>query len=319
MRAQVVPEPGPARWLCRTANLAVAEGKGGRLVLGRPTLEPSVDKEYSVAKVAPTQEAADAIVNFVKRALFELHPIRSKGEDGTAQPAFEAVCEKGKLKVSAPPIVQREVTTLLRAILKVQPKRGFEDVRVSYEAYEIGFLGARSSAQPPNIVGEVTVSAETVPAPEAAWALTSAAKVSFYVDPWDEGLKTSKVTLKAEKQLLKEVAEGMAKQLGAELCWHDEAWVLVRRERRQLFEGLLARAYNTSGGGWRGRFLREGLKGLGDLPKALPHTVESAGDLLLICGPPEAHKPVEDFVKAPVEDDGPRHRPGFRPGGHKGR
>ncbi|MBM4041788.1 MAG: hypothetical protein FJ290_25095 [Planctomycetes bacterium] len=309
-----------ARWLCRTANLIIAEGKGGRLVLGRPTLEPSVDRDYSVAKAAPTQEAADAIVNFVKKAFFELHPIRSKGEDGTAQPAFEAVCEKGKLKVSAPPIVQREVATLLRAILKVQPKRGFEDVRVSYEAHEIGFLGFRQSAQPPSIVGEVTVSAADVPGPEAAWALTSAAKVSFYADPWDEGLKKAKVTLQAEKRPLKEVAEGLAKQLGAELCWHDDAWVFARRERRHLFDGLLARAYNTSGGGWRGRFFREGMKGLGDWPRVLPYTVERADDLLLICGPPEAHKPVEDFVKAPVEDDGPpRHRPGFRPGGPKGR
>ena len=306
------------RWLCRTANLVVVEGKGGSLVLGRPTIAPSVDKEYTVAKVAPTEEAANAILNFIKRAFFELHPIRFTGEDGRVEPAFEAVCEKGKLKVSAPPIVQREVVTLLRAILKVQPKRGIEDVRVPYEAYEIGFLDGRQPVPVPKLVGEVTVSAASVPAAEAAWALTSAGKVSFYVDPWDEGLKKAKVTVQAEKQPLKDVAEGLAKQLGTELCWYDDAWVFVRKDRRPLFDGLLARAYNTSGGGWRGRIFREALDGLGNLPRSLPFTVERADDLLLICAPPDSHKQVEDFVKAPA-DEGPPHRPGFRPGGHKGR
>jgi hypothetical protein len=135
------------------------------------------------------------------------------------------------------------------------------------------------------------------------------------VDPWDEGLKKTKVKLQAEKQPLAEVVEGLEQQLGAERCWHDDAWVFVRKARRPLFESMLARAYNTSGGGWRGRFFRDVMQGLGDLTKALPFTIERAGDLMLICAPPDAHKSVEAFVKAPVDEGPPVHRPV----GHKGR
>ncbi|HUT32049.1 MAG TPA: hypothetical protein VNE39_01100 [Planctomycetota bacterium] len=316
--------PWPAvRWLCRTCNLIVAEAKDGRLALARPTLEASADKEYAVAKVVPTQEAADALVSFLKKTIFELHPGRVRTEQGTLEPAFEATCQNGKLKVFATPIVQREVLTLLRAIAKVQPKRGFEDVRVAYASHELGFLGPRPTGVGPKLVGEVSLSLADVPAPQAAWALTSAAKTSFYVDPWDEGLGKARVTFQAEKQPLKDIAEALAKQLGAERCWYDEAWVFVRKGRRPLFEAIVARAYNTSGAGGRwGRFpfVRDLFQVTRDLlGRNLPFAIERADDLLLVCAPPEAHKAAEDLLKAPVDDGPPRHRPGPKGGGHKGR
>jgi len=308
--AKGMPAWATVRWLCRVCNLIVGEGKDGRLTLGRPTIEPSVDKEYAVAKVAPTQEATDALVNFIKKVIFELHPIRAKGEQGVPEPVCDVVYEKGKLKVSAPPVMQREVTTLLRAVARVQPRRGLEDIRVAYESHEIGFLGPRAPATPPRLVGEVTLSLADAPPAEAVWALTSACKgTSFYVDPWDRALDAARVTVQAEKQPLKEVVDSIAKQLGTERCWHDDAWVFVRAERRPLFDGLLARAYNISGGGWQGRFFREAMRGLGNLPKTLPYTVERADDLVLVCATPDAHKAVEDFVKA-ADDAPPRHLPG---------
>ncbi len=315
--------PGAAlRWLCRTCNLAVFEAKDGRNTLGPPEAEPTSEKEYNVAKLVPTQEGADALVNFIRKVVFVAHPIRGKGNDGEAMPLLDAVCEKGKLKVTGTALVHREVLALLRAMSKVQPKRSMDDVRVAYQPYEIGFLGQQGAGAGPKLVGQVTLDLEGVPAHEAAWALTSAANVSFYVDPWDAALKDVKVSLKGDKRALVEVAKEFAAQLGTERCWYDDAWVFVRQDRRPLYESIEVRAYNVAGAGpfrrFLGRVAREAMKwplGPEASGRNLPFDVEHFDDMALIAGPPVWHEGAEDFVK-----NGPGDVERFiRPGGPPGR
>jgi hypothetical protein len=300
--AKAMPSASALRWLCRSQNLVVFEGKDNRLVLARPDAEPVTEKEYNVVKLLVAETTADAIVAFTKKVIFVAHPMRSKGDDGALRPALDAVCEKGKLKVAGTALVQREVLALLRAVSKVQPKRAMEDIRVPYHPYEIGFLGSGNAATGPKLVGEVTLDVAGVSPAEAAWALTSAAKVSFYVDPWDSGLNGVKVSLKAENRPVIEVAKEFATQLGAERTWHDEAWLFVREDRRPLFDGFLARAYNIAGvGGIRKSILRaarEVVKGGQQVaPKDMPYSVEQSDDLVLVSGPADWHTGAEDFVK----------------------
>lgn len=306
------------RWLCRTQGMIAAEAKDGRLTLGRPTIAPSVDREYIVAKLTLTQESSDALLGFIKGAIFEMHPIRLRDDQGKEEPVFDAVLEKGKLKVFAPPIVQREVQTLLRAIQKVLPRRGFEDIRLAYEPHEVGFLTTYGSGPPPKLLGEVSLKAANGTPAEAAWALTSAAKLSFYVDPWDKGLNSAKASLEADKRPLSEVADSLGQQLGAERCWYDGACVFVRKERRPLFEPIVARAYNLPAiGGFRRpafgifRDLARGQRGAG---QDLPFVVERGDDLLLVCGPQDWHSTAEDLLKAPEGFGPPWRGPGRGPG-----
>jgi len=322
--AKAIPGSAALRWLCRTCNLVVFAGRDDRLLIARPEAEPVVEKEYNVAKLVTTQEQDDALVNFIKKVLFGIHPIRGKGEDGATLPAFEAVIERGKLKVAATAIVHREVLALLRAMGKVQPKRSMEDLFVSYAPYEVGFLGIRSLGAAPKSVGEVTVDVSGVSPAEAAWALTSAAKVSFYVDPWDKALNEIKVTLKAEKRTLADVANELGDQLRAERCWYDEAWLFVRSERRPLFESFEARVYNIEGAGPVRRMLaqagRDAARGPWAASSGLPFAIEHADDLLLIAGPAAWHEAAQNFVKNGPDWDRERRPNGPRgKGGRMGR
>lgn len=321
--AKAMPPSAALRWLCRTCNLAIFAGKDDRPTLTRPEAEPSADKEYNVSKLVTTDEASDALVSFIKKAIFVSHPGRGKAEDGTPRPALEAVCEKGKLKVAGTASVQREVLALLRAMSKVQPKRSVEEVRATYLPYETGLLAPRGAATWPKLTGTVSLEVAGVPAAEAAWALTSAANVSFYVDPWDASLNSVKVSLKAEKRALGEVASELATQLGAQRCWYDEAWLLVREDRRPLFDTIVVKAYNTSGAGFLrrevARVARQFLRGQQAVRGDLPFDLEHADDLLLIAGPAAWHEGAEDFVKNGPDLDRLPPPPPSRPHHRKGR
>lgn len=286
------------RWLCRTQGLVVTSGKDERLTLARPSPEQSVEKEYNVAKFASTQAASDALVNFIRLGLFPLHPTRAVGGE---KPAYDALCERGRLKVLAPPVVHREVVALLRAITKVQPHRGMEDVAVAYAPHEVGLLGERQGGGSPRLTGEVTLELANASATEAATALTAAAKMSFFVDPWDEGLKAARVTLRAQKQALGDVANQLARQLGSERCWHDEAWLFVKQDRRPIFESFVMRAYNITGLGAEWVALTDAYRALIKTQQAwrkdLPFAIERADDLLLVCGPAAWHEGLENFTR----------------------
>ena len=147
--------------------------------------------------------------------------------------------------------------------------------------------------------------------------------MSFFVDPWDQALNEAKVTLQGEKLALSDAVDAFQKQLGAERCWYDEAWLLVRKERKPLFDSLMVRVYNLEGirrfGPVAGGFLR-GLFHEIAAAAGLPYALEQAGDLVYVSGPPEVHKRLEDFVKNPLgPGPGPGPGPGGRPWGKRGR
>jgi len=299
--AKAMTTSGVLRWLCRTQGLVVFRGKDRRLVISLPKAEPLIEKDYKVVRLVPTQEEADALVNFIKRVIFVAHPIRGKGDDGAPVPAFEAVCDRGKLQVAGTAAVQREVLALLRAMSKARAGRSMEDLRVPYEPYEIGFFGGEPRRPSPKLGGNVTLSVTDVPVAEAVWALTSVAPVSFFADPWEPAFAEMKVSLEADKAPLADVAKDLAAQLGAERCWYDGAWVFVRPERRPLFESFHARVYNISGAGPLRRMLARAGRDLSRAaPSArgdLPFAIESAHDLLLISGPAEWHDAARNFVR----------------------
>ena len=292
------------RWLCRACNLVVATPKEGQTVVGRSTIDPSVEKDYRVLKITPSQEAADGLLNFIKKVIFELRPNRARDEQGALAPAFEAVCEKGQLKVSAPPVVHREILALLAAITKVQPRRGMEDVRANYKPTDVGFLTSHPPGVPPKLVGEVTLDLTNATPYEAAWALTSGSKRSFFVDPWDQALSGARVTLQADKMPLAEAVQKIAEQLAAERVWYDEAWLFVRQNRRPLFDSLIVRAYNLSGTGpWmRGGvdFFR-GLFRAGGLAPGMPYAMErTGGEIVLVSAPADGHRRLEQLINEPA-------------------
>ena len=313
------------RWLCRACTLAVVTSSDGRTFIARPSVERPVEKEYKLAKLATTQEEIDPLMNFIKKVIFELHPNRDKNEAGVLHPAFEMTCDKGRLTVLATPLVQREILALLVAAAKVKPQRGLEDVRVSYRPAELGFLTAHGNPATPKLIGDVKLEIANAKASEAAWALTSASKMSFFVDPWDPTLSEAKVTLQGEKLALSDAVDAFEKQLGVERCWYDEAWLFVRKERKPLFDSLTVRVYSIAGmrrfgfGGFGvGGFLRGLVRQAGDAA-GLPFAMEQAGDLVYLSGPADWHKGLEDFVKNPLGGGpGPGPGPGGRPGGRRG-
>jgi len=292
------------RWLCRACGLVVVSSNG-RLVLGRPAIEKSAPKEYRVSQLVKTEKAAEALVEFIENVLFALRPGRARNAQGELEPQLEVTCKSGRLKVTAPAVVQREVVALLRAMDRADRPQTPRDVEVSYRSYELGFLGTHSRAEAPRPSGTVTLKVAEAPAPEAAWELTSGSKVSFFVDPWDAKVKETKVSLEATKQPLKEAAAKMAEALGTEQCSYDEAWVFVRTARRPLFEGYSVRVYNL------GDDLRSAVVGflkgeakefLGE--REVPNSVAQVGDRLLVAGREHLHGLLEKVLKSGVPEVG---------------
>jgi len=300
--------PGAAvRWLCRACRLVVV-AKKSRLVVGRPPLDEPVAKDYRVAKLAPTATAAEALVNFVEKVIFATHPNRVRNKEGELEPLLEAACAKGRLRVLAPRVVHREVLALLRAMSRAKKPRSFEALHVSYRSHELGLLGPHSGREPRPLKGEVEVDLGDATAYEAAWALTSGSKVSFFVDPWDKKLRETRVTLGAKKLGLAAAAHSLAQQLGAERCWYDEAWVFVREPRQPLFENFLVRAYNVSGGPFRGALAGwiERLAKQQVVRGELPSSADRVGDRLLVAAPAPRHAPLEELLRRRIPG-------GFRP------
>jgi len=293
------------RWLCRACGFVVVSGQGGRLLIGRPALDKAILEEYNVAPVAATPAGAEALLDFTKRVVLPSYLNRIKAEDGEVLPQLEATFEKGRLKILAPPMVQREVATLLRTVAQAKKGASADELRVAYRPYELGMLNPRSPAlAPAPLRGEVSLDLAQASAYEAAWAMTSASKASFFIDPWDEGLRAAKVTLKAEKMPLKTAADQVAKQLVAEPCWFDGAWVLVRPLRRGLFEDFSVRVYSLGGTGVWGNWIAEGSVNNAQwfkLSPGLPYSVNRVGDHVLTALPANAQKGIEAALKGAAE------------------
>ena len=293
------------RWLCRACGFVVVPGQGGRLVIGKPTLDKAAVEEYNVASLGATPAGAEPILDFMKRVVLPSYLNRTKAENGESLPELEATLERGRLKILAPPMVQREVATLLRAVSLAKKGAGSEEVRFAYRPYELGMLNPRSPAlAPPSPRGEVSFDLAEASASEAAWAMTSGSKASFFIDPWDDGLRTAKVTLKAEKMSLKTASGQVAKLLAAEPVWFDGAWVFVRPLRRGLFEDFSVRVYGFSGTGPWGNLIAEGsvnnAQWLKLLP-GLPYSVNRIGDHVLAALPANAHKGIEGALKGAAD------------------
>ena len=273
---------------------------GGRLVLMPPGKVPVVTKVYKVAKLAPTNEAAGALARFIEATIFQLYPHRGKDEDGKPAPQLEVECAPGKLRLVAPLMVHREVVALLNAMVAAGPRRGYKQVAARYRSTDIGFLADRGAPPAPRLQGEVELEGGRYEAWEAAWALTRAAGMSFYVDPWDEALVKARVELAGGKRALKATAEDLAGSLGAALRWYDGAWVFCRGDRAALFGDYRLRAYNLSG---TNPFLRPLLgfaRRLGERRRTsrVPSAVERLSeDLWLVGGPSAFHEALEGFVE----------------------
>jgi len=296
--------PGAAvRWLCRTCTLAVVSDRG-RLVLGRASLPPSEKKEYRLSRIVTSPLAASALVSFIEKTIFGLHPNRMHNEQGELAPVLQASYDRGRLEIVAPEEVQREVVALLKAMSRVTTARSVKEVTVTYRPWEIGFLSSRTGGAPGKLQGKVDLEVSSATAHQAACALTSASKTTFFVDPWDKGLGRAKLTFQAEGQSLAGAAHQLRHRLGAELCWYDEAWLLVRDHRRGLFDNYLMRVYNLADTGPYVKSLAGLVKGIAQgqaLPRDLPYSMERVGDLWLIAAPPAWHEPIKEFVKNPAE------------------
>jgi hypothetical protein len=289
------------RWLCRACGLVVVPSKAGRLVVGKPSLDAAVAEDYNVASVAATPAAAEALLDFVKRAVLGAYQHRERTEGGEVKPELEATFEKGRLKVLAPRMVHREVLTLLKTMAATRKPASVEELHVAYKPYELGMLNARGPVAPPMLPkGEVSFELAGAAAAEAAWALTSKSKANFFIDPWDEGLRTTKVTLAAEKMSVKAAAEQIAKQLWAEQCWFDGAWMFVRGPRRPYYEKFCARIYNVAGTGLAGSYMAGEAERQGKaikLPEGFPYAVDRVGDKLLAAMPEDLQRPFEALMK----------------------
>ena len=286
-----------ARWLCRSCRLVVVKQKN-QLVIGRPGIDEAKLKEYKVAKVAPTQPAAAALVAFLRRVVLGAYQNRQAGEDGELEPQLEVTCAAGRLKVLAPPMVHREVLALLRAMVQAKRPLSYEELRVRYEPHELGFLGARGRV-PPRLAGDVALDLADVTAAEAARELTRASKASFFIDPWDDELAKARVTLKAERLPVGVAAEKVAKQMSAERVFFDGASVFVRPARKPIFESLVVRVYNVSGSILGQSVAEEGerrAKAL-ELPENLPYSVDRVGEKLLAAMPGPQHRQLEQILR----------------------
>jgi len=311
-RGQVV------RWLCRACRLVVAK-KDGVLTIGRPALDEAEMKEFKIASVASTEQRADALVAFLRRVVLGAYQNRAENEGGIVEPQLEITHADGKMKVLAPPMVQREVLTLLRTMVAAKKPMGYEELRVDYEPYELGIIGARGT-MPPALKGDVSLDLSDVLAAEAVWALTKASKkASFFLDPWDAALATRRVSLKADELPVGVVAKRLAEQLGVQTVFYDGALVLVSEARKPIFESLVVRVYNVSGNVF-GRSIADEVgrraKAL-KLPEGLPYAVEIVGAKMLAAAPGPMHKQFEDLLNlADRLDDLPGRLPGgLRPPG----
>jgi len=286
-----------ARWLCRACRL-VAVKQGRAVVVGRPPLAEATMKEYKVARLAPTRMHAEALVAFLRRVVLGAYQNRLADEGGALKPDLEVTCAQGRLKVLAPPMVQREVVALLRTIVRAKKPMSYQELRVPYQPYELGFLGARGS-MPPKVRGDVSLDLADATADKAAWSLTKASEANFFVDPWDEGLRQTKLSLEAEKLPVGLAAERVTKQLGVDRVFYDGATVFVRPARKPIFESLVVRVYNVSGNLFGMSIADEATKrakGL-KLPPNLPYGVERVGDKLLAAAPGELHRHLEGIMK----------------------
>lgn len=286
-----------ARWLCRACRLVVVKRKK-QFVIGRPAIDAAELKEYRVAKVAPTQDAGEALMAFVRQVVLGAYPNRLANDDGELQPELEVTCAAGRLKVLAPPMVQREVLTLLRTIVRANKPYAFEQLRVRYQPHELGLLAPRGSA-PPRLGGQVKLELEGVAAADAARALTKASKISFFIDPWDADLAKARVTLHADGLALDKAVAQIAKQLVAEHVGYDGAHMFVRAWRRPVFESLVVRAYNVSRGAIGRKIADEAARRAAKtkLPAGLPYGSAVVGEWLLGAVPAQVHKDLEGLFR----------------------
>jgi len=308
------------RWLCRHSGLVAAPGANGPLTLGRPAIDKPIVKDYKVTRLAETEKAQEALLDFITHVCFAAH--RLQGGDAAAA---EAKLEKGRLKVRAPIPVQREILALLRAAAETGERHANEVLRVVYASHETGLFLPRGSARPPKLTGKVTLDVTDETADAATWALTSASTASFFIDPWDKALRERHISLEADGTALADVVKQLETQLDARRVWYDGAWVLVREQRLPLFDGTLVRAYYAPSAfrPWAEQRLRR-LAGAAGQRSGLPYAAERVGDRILASMPPDVHESFEAFRERRDEEgdnDGPRPRHDRRPkgGARKGR
>jgi len=285
------------RWLCRVCRLAVVKREGA-LHIGRASIDEATVKEYKVGRLAPTAVRAEALAAFLRRVILGAFQNRVPNDAGELEPQLAVVGAPGKLRVLAPIMVQREAVTLLRAMVRAKKPLAYEGLRVKYEPYELGFLGARG-AKPPDQEGEVSLDLEGATAVDAVRELTRASKkASFFVDPWDGTLAERKVTLRAEKLPVGVVARRMAEQLGVERVPYDGATLLVTAARKPIFESLVVRVYNLSGK-VLGRSIADEVGARAkniELPENLPYGIEMVGTLMLAAAPGPTHREFEELL-----------------------
>ena len=286
------------RWLCRACRLVVVKDESG-LAIGPPAFDEAAMKEYKVARVAATEQRAEALVAFLRRVVLGAYQNRAENEAGELAPQLEITYAAGKLKVLAPRMVQREVLELLRAMVRAKKAMSYEELRVPYEPYELGFLGSRGT-MPPALKGDISLELDGVEATEAVWGLTRASKrASFFLDPWDEALAKRRVTLSAKELPVGVAAKRLADQLGVERVFYDGATVFVTAARKPIFESLVVRVYNVSGN-VLGRSIADEVgrraKAL-ELPEGLPYAVETVGTKMLAAAPGPTHRQLEDLLR----------------------
>ena len=318
------------RWLCRACRLTVARGSDGASVVGKPSIDKGLVKQYKIAGLVANELEAEGLVSFIREVLFAAFLNREEGDDGKLVPRADAKCEKDRLKVLAPGVVQKEVLALLQAMSRAKERGDVEQLAVKYSAYDLGLFRAGTGAEPPSLKGTVTLDLQGAAAAEAAWELTSKSEVSFYIDPWDPALAETKVSLSVQDAPIASAARKLAEALGAEAIQYDGAWLFVRGPRQPLYDGLVVRVYNVAGES-HGRAIAETVlrraKAL-KLPRGLPYAIERVGDRLLASMPATLHQRLEEIVKAhtpraPEEQDdrprGPRHGRGRPSGRGRGR
>lgn len=307
--AKSLTRTAAVRWLCRTCGLVAARGKGGQVVVGKIASAEAIVKSYKAAALAPTGASGEAMAAFIRSVMFRAFPGRESDDEGKLAPKLAVKWEKGRLKVLAPAMVQREVLALLQAMARAKAHNDVLPLSVKYEPYDLGFLRTTAGAEPPPMKGNISVKLAGASAAEAAWELTTRSKVSFYADPWDPGLQEASVTLEAKEQPLSAVAEKVAAALDAELFGYDGAWLLVRASRRPLYESLVVRVYNVSGDLF-GRSIADVVERRVrriELPEGLPFALERVGGRFLLSAPGSTHKQFGDTLK--LMPRGPGGRP----------
>jgi hypothetical protein len=314
--AKHLSRTGILRWVCRSCGLAATPGAGGAVVLGKPESDAPTVKSFTITSLLKTEPEAEALVAFIKAVPFVAFKNR------TDDMRLDAKVEGGKLKVLAPRMVHREVLALLQAMSRAKKAGDQEAVAVDYASLDLGLLRSGTGAAPPPLKGSVSVDVQSVPAPRAAWKLTSKSDASFYVDPWDAALAERKVSLPAEEMLLADAANRLAKALGAELVPYDGAWVFVRAAQKPLYQGIDVRVRREDSAimsrlnltGWVRR-----LAG-GRPTEGLPFAMERAGERLLISLPAGTADDLASAVDALTDwADDLRRRPGrFPPGFRRG-